>query len=175
MHSIVKNAIALSKSRYESVPDEPWYGLSPDDCREAIEASEDWLKMSSSEKYEILGSLSIRLARGYQPLGLIFMRSLKRAEKKRAKQPKIKPKALILSRDDFKCVYCGGTSGGLHVDHIMPRSHGGEDVAGNLLTACANCNRYKSDSILTSLDTWLEYVRVKNNLCNIRQETAIKL
>ena len=175
MHSIVKNAVALSKSRYESISNEPWYGLSPDDCREAIEASDDWPKMSSPEKYEILGSLSIRLATGYQPLGVIFMRSIRRAEKKRAKQPQTKPKALILSRDDFKCVYCGGTSGGLHLDHVLPRSQGGEDVAGNLLTACRNCNLYKSDSILSSLDTWLEFVRNKNALCKIEQNTVIKL
>lgn len=36
------------------------------------------------------------------------------------------------------CAYCGLPSE--HVDHIMPRSHGGADSWENYTAACASCN-----------------------------------
>ena len=59
---------------------------------------------------------------------------------------------LIFSRDDFRCFYCGKSSiedgVKLEADHIIPRSKGGEDTAGNFLTACRECNRSKFDTEL---------------------------
>jgi len=50
----------------------------------------------------------------------------------------------IAERDAHQCVYCGATavsSGAhLHLDHLTPRSRGGEDVATNLVVACRSCN-----------------------------------
>ena len=54
----------------------------------------------------------------------------------------------ILKRDSFKCTYCGGTPAKgyiLHVDHITPRSKGGDTVETNLTTACWLCNTGKSN------------------------------
>jgi len=49
---------------------------------------------------------------------------------------------LIHKRDGNRCVYCG--RGGLLVlDHDLPRSRGGLDVAENLITACTECNSSK--------------------------------
>ena len=36
----------------------------------------------------------------------------------------------------------------LHVDHIVPRAAGGEDIAENLVTACVRCNVEKSCRML---------------------------
>jgi 5-methylcytosine-specific restriction endonuclease McrA len=49
---------------------------------------------------------------------------------------------LIRARDAHCCVYCGSDGGGehLHLDHLTPHSHGGEDVATNLVVACRRCN-----------------------------------
>jgi hypothetical protein len=51
---------------------------------------------------------------------------------------------LIAARDGNACVYCGATaetSGThLHLDHLTPKSEGGEDTATNLVTACKRCN-----------------------------------
>jgi 5-methylcytosine-specific restriction endonuclease McrA len=59
---------------------------------------------------------------------------------------------LIFSRDDFRCFYCGKSSiedgVKLEADHIIPRSKGGEDTAGNFLTSCRECNRSKFDTEL---------------------------
>ena len=44
----------------------------------------------------------------------------------------------ILSRDRYRCQYCGMKGGTfvLTIDHIVPRSRGGQTVAGNLCAAC---------------------------------------
>ena len=48
----------------------------------------------------------------------------------------------ILRRDGHQCQYCGARSG-LTVDHIHPKSRGGEDSWENLVTACLRCNNKK--------------------------------
>lgn len=59
----------------------------------------------------------------------------------------------ILKRDGFRCHYCGVTACGaaLEVDHVLPKSKGGTDDPGNLITACVNCNRGKSNIQLDEL------------------------
>ena len=55
----------------------------------------------------------------------------------------------ILSRDGFRCRYCGGTPQEgytLHVDHVVPISAGGLTTDENLVTACWLCNTGKQDS-----------------------------
>lgn len=49
----------------------------------------------------------------------------------------------VLSRDSFVCAYCGGV--GDTVDHVIPRSRGGEDSWDNCVAACAPCNGRKGD------------------------------
>jgi CRISPR/Cas system Type II protein with McrA/HNH and RuvC-like nuclease domain len=59
----------------------------------------------------------------------------------------------VFKRDDFTCAYCGGKPPGsvLEIDHIEPVSKGGENDIDNLITACFDCNRGKSDRLLTSI------------------------
>ncbi len=49
----------------------------------------------------------------------------------------------ILERDDHICQYCGQP--GSTVDHIQPRSRGGEDSWTNCVCACGPCNRLKNN------------------------------
>ena len=51
----------------------------------------------------------------------------------------------VLARDAWTCQYCGSQSGGLTVDHVIPRSRGGESVWENIVASCAPCNRKKAD------------------------------
>jgi len=53
-------------------------------------------------------------------------------------------RANIYKRDGFHCVYCG-SSRHLTVDHVIPKSQGGEDVWENLVTACQRCNIKKGN------------------------------
>jgi 5-methylcytosine-specific restriction endonuclease McrA len=50
----------------------------------------------------------------------------------------------ILRRDGHQCQYCGVRTG-LTVDHIIPKSRGGEDSWENLTAACLRCNNRKGD------------------------------
>jgi 5-methylcytosine-specific restriction endonuclease McrA len=51
----------------------------------------------------------------------------------------------ILRRDSHRCQYCGRGDVSLTVDHIVPKSRGGEDTWENLITACIPCNNRKGD------------------------------
>ena len=56
----------------------------------------------------------------------------------------------VFKRDRFTCTYCGGHPPDvlLEADHVIPRAAGGSDDMSNLVTACADCNRGKSDKLL---------------------------
>src|SRR4030095_9428292 len=53
----------------------------------------------------------------------------------------------IYMRDKFRCQYCGQKKpvGELTLDHILPRSRGGDNSPVNIVTACLPCNNRKSD------------------------------
>ena len=61
----------------------------------------------------------------------------------RAVKRKISRKALF-ARDGHKCVYCGST-GKLTLDHVLPRSRGGDSVWENVVSSCAPCNLRKGN------------------------------
>ena len=50
----------------------------------------------------------------------------------------------IIRRDNHRCQFCG-VSTNLTIDHIIPKSKGGEDAWENLTTACIKCNNKKGD------------------------------
>ncbi len=60
---------------------------------------------------------------------------------------------VIFERDEFTCVYCGKSSiedgVKLVIDHVYPRSNGGENEILNLVTACCDCNAIKSGNNLS--------------------------
>ncbi|MDP9228523.1 MAG: HNH endonuclease [Actinomycetota bacterium] len=51
----------------------------------------------------------------------------------------------VLARDGWICQYCGSDRPGLTVDHVIPRSKGGESVWENIVASCASCNRRKGN------------------------------
>jgi hypothetical protein len=57
----------------------------------------------------------------------------------------------VFKRDSFTCQYCGKSAPTvlLEVDHIKPVSKDGDDDVTNLITACFDCNRGKSDRELS--------------------------
>ena len=50
----------------------------------------------------------------------------------------------IYKRDNNQCVYCGSEKN-LTIDHIRPKSRGGDNTWLNLITCCKNCNRIKDN------------------------------
>lgn len=51
----------------------------------------------------------------------------------------------ILKRDGHKCAYCGRGDLPLTIDHVIPKSKGGDDSWENLVAACLPCNNKKGD------------------------------
>ncbi|WP_036900608.1 MULTISPECIES: HNH endonuclease [Prochlorococcus] len=51
----------------------------------------------------------------------------------------------LLQRDNNCCQYCGYTGDKLSIDHIIPRSRGGDDSWENVTTACLTCNVSKGN------------------------------
>jgi 5-methylcytosine-specific restriction endonuclease McrA len=53
----------------------------------------------------------------------------------------------IYVRDKYRCQYCGEKkpAGELTLDHILPRSRGGDNSPVNIVTACVSCNGRKGN------------------------------
>jgi 5-methylcytosine-specific restriction endonuclease McrA len=52
----------------------------------------------------------------------------------------------IFVRDDHRCQYCGAAAE--NIDHVVPRSRGGEHVWENVVASCRTCNAQKEDRLL---------------------------
>ena len=55
------------------------------------------------------------------------------------------------------CVYCGETYelSELTLDHVHPKTLGGEDITSNLVPACVKCNQAKGSN------NWLSWMRAR--------------
>lgn len=86
------------------------------------------------EKAQVLSSRVIRLIEYVKiPLNRIMIQKPTRA--------------LIYQRDDHTCQYCGSQKK-LTIDHIVPRSRGGQDTWENMVVACSACNTKKGNTLL---------------------------
>lgn len=57
-------------------------------------------------------------------------------------------RANILLRDDETCQYCGKRTRDLTLDHVIPRSRGGQGTWENLVACCKVCNGKKGNRLL---------------------------
>lgn len=75
------------------------------------------------------------------------MTQLRDEERRRIKASPDEINALI-EKQEYRCVTCGKEGeielADWHVDHIIPRSVGGADVASNCQVLCSPCNRRKA-------------------------------
>lgn len=61
-------------------------------------------------------------------------------------QPRVPlSRANVFRRDNYRCQYCMTQGGMLTIDHVLPRSRGGDSSWNNLVTACAGCNGRKGN------------------------------
>lgn len=51
----------------------------------------------------------------------------------------------VFARDDWTCQYCGSQAE--NVDHVVPRSRGGQHVWENVVAACRRCNSSKENRL----------------------------
>jgi 5-methylcytosine-specific restriction endonuclease McrA len=52
----------------------------------------------------------------------------------------------VFLRDGHRCQYCGGQAE--NIDHVVPRSRGGEHSWENVVACCRRCNTRKEDRLL---------------------------
>lgn len=71
----------------------------------------------------------------------------------------------IFKRDRFTCQYCGmqPAPSELTIDHVLPRSRGGQSTWKNCVLACLNCNHRKADKLLEEAHMKLRKVPVQPN------------
>jgi 5-methylcytosine-specific restriction endonuclease McrA len=100
--------------------------------------------------------------------------------RKRREQSSMK-RLRIYMRDKYRCQYCGEkkAAGELTIDHILPRSRGGDNSPINVVTACEKCNNRKSnrtpDEARMPLLTSQSALRVKLErvvLCHYAEDRA---
>ena len=65
-------------------------------------------------------------------------------------------RAALMHRDRFRCAYCGAKAD--TVDHVVPRSRGGDHSWENCVAACSACNHRKADKLLSELGWTLRLV-----------------
>jgi 5-methylcytosine-specific restriction endonuclease McrA len=96
---------------------------------EIVEAAEAWLR---SERLALPMPLVIRL--------VYYVRIPRRFSLPVSRRT-------VMARDHYACQYCGVEPGrgNLTVDHVLPRSRGGETRWENVVTACGPCNRRKGN------------------------------
>lgn len=64
------------------------------------------------------------------------------SQRDRSWKPPAASRREVLRRDQHTCQYCGSRRQ-LTLDHVLPRSLGGQDTWDNLVAACATCNSHK--------------------------------
>ncbi len=65
-------------------------------------------------------------------------------------------RAGVLRRDGRRCAYCGKRAD--TVDHVVPRSRGGQHSWDNCVAACRACNSRKADRLLDEIGWSLPFV-----------------
>ena len=65
------------------------------------------------------------------------------------RRPSAPSRRSILRRDQRQCGYCGKSAA--TVDHVIPKSRGGDSSWGNLVACCGPCNVRKGDKTLEQL------------------------
>ena len=95
---------------------------------------------------EFDGDRVLRSARAEFPVPSVIRRRIYINVRRRREASSMK-RLRIYMRDKFRCQYCGEKkpAGELTLDHILPRSRGGDNSPVNVVTACLACNNRKGD------------------------------
>jgi 5-methylcytosine-specific restriction endonuclease McrA len=95
---------------------------------------------------ELDGDRVLRSARAEFPVPSVIRRRIYINIRRRREASSMK-RLRIYMRDKFRCQYCGEKkpAGELTLDHILPRSRGGDNSPVNVVTACVACNNRKGD------------------------------
>lgn len=81
----------------------------------------------------------------------------------------------VFKRDSFRCQYCGRSAPDviLEVDHIVPVSEGGKNDLLNLVTSCRDCNRGKTNKLLSDTSVIDRQKKQLDDMNAIREQTEM--
>jgi len=78
----------------------------------------------------------------------------------------------VLNRDAWTCNYCGESA--TEVDHVYPKSKGGEDTLDNLVAACRRCNIKKKDGVFLGAASTPPAFRFNNSPKGANQSKSVQ-
>ena len=115
--------VSLEDGQYATYDFNTWREVSEYRARHFRQEDDDWLRTVNSE---IQVPRVIRLV-GYDKLPKQTVKFNRRN---------------IFARDNNQCQYCGRkyATSELSLDHVIPRSQGGQSTWDNIVCACVNCN-----------------------------------
>ena len=95
---------------------------------------------------ELDGDRVLRSVHAEFPVPSVIRRRTYINVRRRREQSSMK-RLRIYMRDKFRCQYCGDKKAvsELTLDHILPRSRGGDNSPVNIVTACVACNNRKAN------------------------------
>lgn len=95
---------------------------------------------------ELDGDRVLRSARTAFPVPSVIRRRIYINIRQRREASGMK-RTRIYMRDKFRCQYCGEKKAAseLTLDHILPRSRGGDNSPFNVVTSCVSCNQRKGN------------------------------
>lgn len=95
---------------------------------------------------ELDGDRVLRSARAAFPVPSVIRRRIYINVRQRREASGMK-RTRIYMRDKFRCQYCGDKKAAseLTLDHILPRSRGGDNSPFNVVSACVSCNQRKGN------------------------------
>ena len=64
-------------------------------------------------------------------------------------------RAALMRRDNYLCAYCGAKAD--TIDHVLPRSRGGQHVWENCVASCTRCNHRKADRLIEEIGWELRF------------------
>jgi len=64
----------------------------------------------------------------------------------------------VFARDSHRCQYCGHAAE--NIDHVVPRSRGGEHSWENVVASCRACNARKEDRLLSETELSLRRIPI---------------
>jgi 5-methylcytosine-specific restriction endonuclease McrA len=101
-----------------------------------------WKNTVTVEEFD--GERVLRTAREEFPVPSVVRRR-EYINVRRRRQASGMKRLRIYMRDKFRCQYCGDKKNAaeLTLDHIFPRSRGGDNSPVNIVTACLRCNNRK--------------------------------
>lgn len=79
----------------------------------------------------------------------------------------------VLVRDNYRCAYCGKrNTSEMTIDHIIPKSKGGQHSWENCVTSCLKCNSHKKDHTLAQSGLKL---RIKPTMPNVYSSFLLRV